>query len=292
MGNDASRSITECVRPHTEMNSCWPSAEADMLLKGTARGTAISWPAKTGSFRRRNFACVPLFPGGISFRRSQKSEELTPLTEADDTYFKGGKIFVVYFKGFLVCRCPIDKIRHMVELADEQPTIEASRQGDPDAFDTLIRRYQKMVHALAFRMTGSLSDAEDLSQETFIQAYQQLGTFRGDARFSSWLYRIAVNQCLNWKKKTERRERLQEAWSREDNTSPVENEIVSRQVQEALLKLQPKQRAAVVLTTYDGLSHAEAAKVLGCSETTVSWRLFAARAKLKRHLQKLRKESR
>jgi len=95
------------------------------------------------------------------------------------------------------------------------------------------------------------------------------------------LYRIAVNQCLNWQKSQARRLRLHQDLRAQDQTPVASNRGMSQQVQQALLRLHPKQRAAVVLTTCDGLSHAEAAAVLHCSETTISWRLFAARRKLR-----------
>jgi RNA polymerase sigma-70 factor (ECF subfamily) len=134
-------------------------------------------------------------------------------------------------------------------------------------------------------MTGSLADAEDLAQETFIHAYQHLEQFRSDARFSSWLYRIAVNQCLNWRKRAERQSRLHQEFAHDAPSAQSRIDPRTQQVQEALLELSPKQRAAVILTCYDGLSHAEAARALGCSETTVSWRVFAAKRKLKRILK-------
>ena len=178
----------------------------------------------------------------------------------------------------------------MVDWADEQQGIRASQQGDHEAFAALIQRHQQMIHSLTFRMTGSNSDAEDLAQETFIAAYEQLAGFRGDARFSSWLYRIAVNLCLNWKKRIQRREQAHQDWgeqleTKRDGDGAAQNDAVSQRIHDALLKLHPKQRAAIILTTYEGFNHAEAARLLGCSETTVSWRLFAARAKLKRLLQ-------
>jgi len=177
------------------------------------------------------------------------------------------------------------KLRRMAELGEEHEWIRQSQQGDHAAFEALITRHQRMIHSLTFRMTGSLAEAEDLAQETFIQAFRQLGGFRAEARFSTWLYRIAVNLCLNWKKRQQRQQRLLADWGEQRNTEIAGHDsALSRQVQEALLKLHPKQRAAVILTTYDGLNHAEAARVLGCSETTVSWRLFAARAKLKKLL--------
>ena len=181
----------------------------------------------------------------------------------------------------------------MVEVSDEEQSwIARSRKGDQQAFEALVLRYQKMIFALAYRMTGSMAEAEDLTQDTFIAAFHQIESFRGESKFSSWLYRIATNRCLNWRQRDARRERAYENWGRDrESVSGVEpaEDLLSAQVQQALLKLDEKQRAAVVLTTYEGLNHAEAASVLGCSETTVSWRIFAARRKLKKWLAPLAK---
>jgi len=162
-----------------------------------------------------------------------------------------------------------------------------TQKGSPAAFEELVRNHQRMIHSLTFRMTGSPADAEDLAQETFIRAYAQIGAFRGTAKFSTWLYRIAVNTCLNWKQSEARRFQMQTNCAAEFSREPVNGANAPaengacQQVQAALLKLPAKQRAAIVLTIYDGLNHAEAAHLLGCSETTVSWRVFAARRKLK-----------
>ena len=172
----------------------------------------------------------------------------------------------------------------MVATDNERELVLRSRHGDSEAFSALIRAHQRMIHALTYRMTGSLADAEDLAQDTFIQAHQQLDQFRGDAAFGAWLYRIAVNRCLNWRKSDARRARLHEEWAREQAGNSAPDESRAHCVQEALLQLKPKQRAAIVLTVYEGMNHAQAAHALDCSETTVSWRLFTARAKLKRLL--------
>ena len=178
----------------------------------------------------------------------------------------------------------------MVEKGSEEQWIEDSRAGDPEAFAPLVARYQKMIHALTFRMTGSLADSEDLAQETFLRAFEQLSTYQGRSKFSSWLYRIAVNACLNWRQRETRRRQTNISWSEMRVVEglaaemPPELQEASQRVQDALLRLPAKQRAAIVLTTHEGLDHAEAARVLGCSETTVSWRVFAARSKLKRWL--------
>ena len=172
----------------------------------------------------------------------------------------------------------------------EKVWVLQSRKGDPAAFESLIRTHQRMIHALTFRMTGSLADAEDLAQEAFIRAYQQLDSYQGTAKFSTWLYRIAVNACLNWRQRENRREQVYARWAESNNAlgpgpeSTVGEDAPDREVQVALMKLPAKQRAAIVLAVYDGHNHAEAAKILGCSETTVSWRVFAARRKLKRLL--------
>ena len=175
----------------------------------------------------------------------------------------------------------------MAELDEEQGLIRKSRQGDHEAFEALIRRHQRMIHSLTFRMSGSMADAEDLAQETFVQAFRQLDGFRAEARFSSWLYRIAINLCLNWKKRRERQAHLLADWQQSREDFQPADDHRARLVQDALMQLKPKQRAALVLTIYDGLNHAEAALVLGCSETTVSWRVFAARARLKKLLSAL-----
>jgi RNA polymerase sigma-70 factor (ECF subfamily) len=176
-----------------------------------------------------------------------------------------------------------------VNLDDEPSLIDASRRGDPEAFASLVVRYQRMIHALTYRMSGSESDASDLAQETFVQAWRKLDEFRGEARFSSWLYRISVNLCLNWKARQAREAQTRSEWSDSaigggphDGADPR-----VKFVQEALMRLSAKQRAAVVLTVYNGFKHEEAARLLGCSETTISWRVFAAKGKLKRWLQKM-----
>src|SRR6478672_3471259 len=178
----------------------------------------------------------------------------------------------------------------MANLDEEKGWIEKSRQGDHEAFEALIRNYQKMIHSLTYRMTGSMVDAEDLAQEAFIQAYQQLDKFRQESKFSAWLYRIAVNLCLNWRNRDARRQKAHREWSGSviHETGEIDPDAQwAQRVQDALLKLDPKQRAAVVLTVYDGLNHGEAAQALGCSETTISWRVFAARKKLKKWLMEI-----
>jgi RNA polymerase sigma-70 factor (ECF subfamily) len=173
--------------------------------------------------------------------------------------------------------------------ADDELVLQC-RNGNAEAFETLVRRHQQMIHALTFRMTGSMADAEDMAQETFIRGYEQIGSFNGKSKFATWLYSIAIHTCLNWRRDVARRFRAEADCAREMLAQGEGNQTcddAAQAAQAALMKLPAKQRAAIVLTVYDGLSHAEAARVLKCSEPTVSWRVFAAKRKLKKLLTRV-----
>ena len=172
---------------------------------------------------------------------------------------------------------------------EEANWLQRSRHGDHAAFESLIGAHQRMIYSITFRMTGSLPDAEDLTQETFIRAYEQLDHFRGESKFSTWLGRIAVNLCLNWRAREGRRDEIHSKWAADAITGPGAGEAfpdeMSRRVQAALQRLPAEQRAAIVLTVFENQSHADAARALRCSEATISWRVFAARQKLRRWLK-------
>jgi RNA polymerase sigma-70 factor (ECF subfamily) len=182
------------------------------------------------------------------------------------------------------------KVAHMAG-DDEPKLIERSLSGDPEAYGALVKRYQNMARAVAFRMTGSLNDAEELAQEAFLRAHRQLASFGGASKFSTWLCKIVINLSLDRRRRESRRGDIHAKWAADlasaqapDGRFPDE---LSRRVQLALDRLPAKQRAAIVLTIYEDQSHAEAAKTLGCAEATISWRVFAARRKLKRLLKDL-----
>lgn len=177
----------------------------------------------------------------------------------------------------------------MAEYDDESRLIEQSLSGDAEAYAALVYQHQAMIRAIAFRMTGSLEDAEELAQEAFLRAYQRLGSFNGGSKFSTWLCQIAINLSVDWRRRESRREKVHSEWAAgaiseysPDDRFPDE---LSRRVQDALNRLPTKQRAAIVLTVYENQSHAEAAKNLGCPEATIAWRIFAARQKLKHMLK-------
>ena len=173
----------------------------------------------------------------------------------------------------------------------ESKLIEQSLSGDPEAYAALVYQHQNMIRAITFRMTGSLDDAEELAQDAFLRAYQQLGSFKGTSKFSTWLCKIAINLSLDWRRRERQRDGIHSQWAAEaiveNNPGAGFPDELSRCVQAALNRLPIKQRAAIVLTVYESQSHAEAAKTLGCSEATVSWRVFVARRKLKNLLKEL-----
>jgi len=171
---------------------------------------------------------------------------------------------------------------------EESNWIQACLAGDHDAYERLIGRYQQMVHGLTYRMTGDAAESEDLAQEVFIAAWRQLASFRGCSSFSSWLYRIAANRCLNWRRGIARRKAVHEQWRARAAEADSGCEADRDWIQDALLRLDPKLRAAIVLTFYEGMSHAQAAEVLDCSEATVSWRVFKARKQLRRLLSPMK----
>jgi RNA polymerase sigma-70 factor (ECF subfamily) len=178
----------------------------------------------------------------------------------------------------------------------EDRLVDEARRGSREAFAELVRRHERRVYGLVFRMAGNHSDADDLAQEVFLTAWRSIASFRRGSSFYTWLYRIAVNLSLTFLKKKSREKGRAEF--REDlagagaagriSTSPegrsTLNELKGR-IDEALESLPGHFRASFVLVVSQGLSHAEAAKVLGCSESTVSWRMHKTRKLLQARLK-------
>ena len=168
-------------------------------------------------------------------------------------------------------------------------TVALARDGDNDAFRMLVERHSRAVYRVAHRMTGNAPDAEDVVQETFLKAYRQLGRFESRANFSTWLHRIAVNTCLNrLALKTPRTEPINEM-QHVDTRSESASERLLRderavKVRAALARLPKKQRAALILRTYQDLSHQEVAAVLGTSVGAAKANVFHALQNLKKLL--------
>ena len=176
----------------------------------------------------------------------------------------------------------------------ENAVIRAVIGGDVDAYEALVREYEKNVYNLALRMTGNSEDAYDMSQEAFLKAYNSLPSFRGDSKFSVWLYRIVSNVCLDFLRSRTRKPTVSLS-TENDEGEEVELDIADEEqtpekeldrkltrdaVQRGLKSLPAEHREILLLREIQGLSYEEISEALGLEVGTVKSRIFRARKKL------------
>ncbi len=178
-----------------------------------------------------------------------------------------------------------------VAVSDAQLIARTLVQDDRHAFGELVRRHQSAVRASLRRLTsGNHALADDLAQETFLLAYRNLKSFRQEAKFSTWLYRIAYNVFLADMRKTKELqlpddEDLDDVAADEDTVTPIaRTAALSVDLQRAMAVLSDAERAAIVQCYHNDLSHEEAAFVLGCPVGTVKTHILRAKQKLKARL--------
>jgi RNA polymerase sigma-70 factor, ECF subfamily len=188
----------------------------------------------------------------------------------------------------------------------ERMLIRRLQQRDERAFVEVVRLYQHKVYNLVYRMIGSQQEAEDIAQEVFVTVFKSIDSFRGEAKFSTWLYRIAANHCKNRMKYLGRRHskatgELNEAAEREaQDAQPssirphvdgpdavLEGLELERSVQTAIAELEPEHRALVILRDVEDLTYEEISSITGLELGTVKSRLHRARLALKEHMAKL-----
>jgi RNA polymerase sigma-70 factor (ECF subfamily) len=181
--------------------------------------------------------------------------------------------------------------------ATDEEIVRRVVAGDRDLFASLYERYYWRVFRMAYGMTGNHGGAEDLTQEIFMKAYLRLREFRGQSAFSTWLYRVAVNHSLNYRRK-HHVEAREESTTETDPQATVDGSTIAEtgvmrqqmtaQVHTALLALKPKLRMIVILKDIEGLSYEEVAQRTNCSMGTVASRLNRSRKLLARKLEHLR----
>lgn len=167
--------------------------------------------------------------------------------------------------------------------AFETVIVRKCLSGNINAFGTLVEKYEKPVYNLAFRMTGSRCDAEDITQSVFIKAFEKLDSYDIAFRFFSWLYRIAVNETINFVKKKRRLEPIDQVSLTDENNPEklVEQRELERRVQDCLLRMDEHYRIVLILRHMQQLSYREISEALGIPEKTVKSRLFSGRNILK-----------
>ncbi len=187
-----------------------------------------------------------------------------------------------------------------MKSVDELELVQAAQQGDQGAFARLVEANQGKIYSLCYRMTGNSEDAADLTQEAFLNAWRGLGSFGGQAAFSTWLYRLAANACIDFLRREKRRGALSmtleedgeeehqadlpdERWSPERE---LDRKELRNAVQEGLLALSPEHRQVLLLRETEGLSYQEIGLHLDLEEGTVKSRIARARLALKEFLVK------
>src|SRR5712691_745880 len=178
----------------------------------------------------------------------------------------------------------------------DEELVARSIGGDSDSFNELVLRWERPIYALAYRTIGREEDARDVCQETFLRAFRALPGFRGQAKFSSWLYRIALNLCRDWMRRNRRAPMVdvpdgveihelaankQEVETVEDLAARAE---LSGAVAEAMERLPAEQRTAIILKEYHGLTFQEIADLMSCPLSTAKTRLYQGLTLLRRYL--------
>ena len=171
--------------------------------------------------------------------------------------------------------------------SDEAAWIERAKRGDTRAFERLYRMHVDRVYGLCLRMTGSKAEADDCTQEAFIQAWNKLDKFRGDSAFSTWLHRIGVNAVLGRMRKSKReQDRIQAAQEVSSSPASTSESGHLRDLSDAVNRLPEGARHVFVLSAVYGYSHEEAGNMLGLAVGTSKAQLHRAKRLLKQQLEK------
>ncbi|MEO5923895.1 MAG: sigma-70 family RNA polymerase sigma factor [Bryobacteraceae bacterium] len=193
---------------------------------------------------------------------------------------------------------PTDVVEHGhgMLVDTDQDVIEGCKRGDEAAFRELFESHKDKIYSIALRYAGDRAAAMDISQDTFLKLMDRIGQFRGESSFDSWLYRLVVNSCMDYRRRQKRWLPMVEEFFdsfRAPQATPLQDLMADerqQQVQDVVAKLAPEHRMVVVLRYTEGLSYEEIADILNCSRGTVASRLNRAHKVLERRLGALAKE--
>lgn len=148
-----------------------------------------------------------------------------------------------------------------METSDDLALVRKFKKGDEKAFNLLVRKYQKGIYRLCYRMLRNADDAADICQDVFVKAYLSMRRFREKSSFYTWMYRIAVNTCIDFSKKRPRRELVKLEGHMVNPEEGLKRGKARRAIDHAISKLPPKQRAVFVMRQYEGMSYQDIAKL-------------------------------
>ena len=180
-----------------------------------------------------------------------------------------------------------DRLSKYRQLSDGE-LVQLVKAGEAEPFDELVRRHSVKIHDLCYKILRNYDDARDMAQETFIKAYRKINKFGGRSQFSTWLYRIAVNNCLNFIKKRRPTEEIYDEMMSGGKDDPVErykSKKLKEMIYEAVAKLPTVQRAVFTLRTLEDMSYQEVSEILKKPISTVKVNHHLAVKNLRNHLR-------
>ncbi|MCK5374395.1 MAG: RNA polymerase sigma factor [Alphaproteobacteria bacterium] len=169
---------------------------------------------------------------------------------------------------------------------EDDTLISSARNGDSRAFEMLINRHYERMFAIAFKWTRNRADAEDVTQTACINMAKGIRRLHNEKTFTTWLYRIVVNAAKDFFRQNNRTQTLPDNYEPFSEALNPEEELYMRERLEEIYALPEKERDALLLVFGEGLNHRETAQVLGCAETTISWRIHKARNHLNSQREK------
>ena len=173
---------------------------------------------------------------------------------------------------------------------NEARLVKRAKQGDMHAFEELIIQHEKIVYNVALRMMNHSEDAKDISQEVFLKAYRNIGNFDERSQFSTWIYRITANTCIDEMRKRKGRQSFSLEEELESEEGSMLREEQKSEILQALESLSPEHKVAVILRDIKGLSYEEIAEILELTLGTVKSRISRGRNQLKQEILKLREQ--
>lgn len=174
-----------------------------------------------------------------------------------------------------------------MENLDDLSLVKLARDGDAVAFETLAKRHYMLVYQVSYRWCGNQDDSEDITQEVFVKLARKIHEFKEESTFQTWLYRITMNTAKDFARANGRRRVRESTFAEEEKGKAIgqaQEKSLSEKLYGIIEELPLKLKETTLLVFGEGLNHKEAAQALNCAETTISWRIFQVKKKLKKYL--------